>query len=87
MSPRDPRVAFVVAAQQRRPRRILEQIEGGEVRQLDAVVVHERGFEPTIGGEELGAELRQNTAVLVHGLSLGVRTPCYGTHVSVEFNV
>ena len=81
VAPRDGEVALEVAHQGGPALGVVEQGEGGEVGQVEAVVEDERRLEPAVGEEHLGVELGQVVAFGGHwnapsvvGRPVGVRS-------------
>ena len=68
----DVEVGVEVALQGGVPGGVVEEGEGGEVGQVEAVVVDERRLDPTVGEEDVAGELRQLVAVGGHGVSIRV---------------
>jgi hypothetical protein len=57
--PSDRSVAGEIAAQRARASLVLEQIEGGEIRQIEAVMIEQRRFDAAIGEKQAAIHLRQ----------------------------
>ena len=62
-SQRQGNIAIVIGAQRRAAALALEQREGCEHRQLEALMKDERRFEAAIGEEKSAVELRQAAAI------------------------
>ncbi len=56
---RDRRVAGEIAAQRARALLILEQVEGGEIGQVEAVMEDQRRLDAAIGEKQAAIHLRQ----------------------------
>ena len=67
----DVEVGVEVAVEGGAPGGVVEEREGGEVGQVEALVEDERRLDPAVGEEDAVRELRQVVAVGRHG-----RSPC-----------
>ncbi len=56
----------VIVAQRRRARFVFQKVEGGEMRQIDAVMKDKRRFQSAIRQEGAARELRQAISVFYH---------------------
>jgi len=76
---RDGGIARIVLVQRRAAARLAQQVESGEMGQVETVVEDQRRLDAAVGQEQPAVKLRQMGSILRHGPSSGLRAACRHT--------